>query len=223
MAGEASPRAIGSIPATKAVPRPCRKLNLTDSPCTIPGCTYEPRSITPGAKLPYQKLFPRPAVPAHDSDGRAGHATFDMFSIQFFPPAVKQKNRPERKGHNLPTGARGIGAKRSSRSPGGNVLRDYFISRVHRDIDAIMDDMREAHRGRSDSAPKNSVAEELKRDLEEVAQFNGSKLEQLIMLFCKQTKLRYNKLTKEEKQWLARIAQKSELLKSSVSQRGRKR
>jgi len=100
---------------------------------------------------------------------------------------------------------------------------EYFASRVHRDIDAIMVDIRKAHRGRSDSAPKNSVAEELKRDLEEVAQFNGSKLEQLIMLFCKQTKLRYNKLTEEEKQWLTRIAQKSELLKGSVSQRGKKR
>ena len=100
---------------------------------------------------------------------------------------------------------------------------EYFTSRVHRDIDAIMEDMRTAHLGRSDSAPKNSAAEELKQDLEEVARFNGSKLEQLIMLFCKQTKLRYNKLTEEEKQWLARIAQKSELLKGSVSQRGKKR
>ena len=100
---------------------------------------------------------------------------------------------------------------------------EYFASRVHRDIDTIMADMREAHRGRSDSAPENSAAEELKRDLKEVAQFNGSKLEQLIMLFCKQTKLRYNKLTEEEKQWLARIAQKSELLKGSVSQRGKNR
>ncbi len=100
---------------------------------------------------------------------------------------------------------------------------EYFTSRVHRDIDAIMEDMRKAHLGRSDSAPKNFAAEELKQDLEEVAYFNGSKLEQLIMLFCKQTKLRYNKLTEEEKQWLARIAQKSELLKSSVSQRGKKR
>ena len=100
---------------------------------------------------------------------------------------------------------------------------EYFTSRVHRDIDAIMEDMRKAHLGRSDSAPKSSAAEELKQDLEEVARFNGSKLEQLIMLFCKQTKLRYNKLTEEEKQWLARIAQKSELLKSSVPQRGKKR
>ena len=100
---------------------------------------------------------------------------------------------------------------------------EYFTSRVHRDIDSIMEDMRETHRGQSDSAPESSAVEELKRDLEEVACFNGSKLEQLIMLFCKQTKLRYNKLTEEEKQWLARIAQKSELLKSSVPQRGKKR
>ena len=56
----------------------------------------------------------------------------------------------------------------------------------------------------------DAAAEELKQDLDEVAHFNGSKLEQLIMLFCKQTKLRYKKLTEEEKQWLARIAQKSE-------------
>lgn len=32
---------------------------------------------------------------------------------------------------------------------------DYFSSRVHKDIDAIMEDMRQTHRGRSDSAPKN--------------------------------------------------------------------
>ena len=70
---------------------------------------------------------------------------------------------------------------------------EYFASRVHRDIDAIMEDIRKTHRGRSDSAPDNSVAEELKQDLEEVARFKGSKLEQLIMVFCKQTKLRYNR------------------------------
>ena len=100
---------------------------------------------------------------------------------------------------------------------------EYFTSRVHRDIDAIMEDIRETHRGRSDSAPETSIAEELKQDLEEVARFKGSKLEQLIMVFCKQTKLRYNKLTEEEKQWLTRIMRKSELLKSSISQRGKKR
>ncbi|MBQ8802900.1 MAG: DUF5626 family protein [Tyzzerella sp.] len=100
---------------------------------------------------------------------------------------------------------------------------DYFSSRVHNDIDGIMEDLREAHRGRSDGAPKTSVAEELKRDLEEVANFEGSRVEQLLMIYCKQTKLRYNKLTEEEKQWLVRIMQKSELMKSHTLQRGKKK
>lgn len=100
---------------------------------------------------------------------------------------------------------------------------DYFSSRVHHDIDAIMEDIREAHRGRSDSAPENTIVDELKRDLEEVAGFKGSRVEQLLMVFCKQTKLRYNKLTEEEKQWLTRIVQKSELAKSFVPQRGKRK
>jgi len=65
--------------------------------------------------------------------------------------------------------------------------------------------------------------DELKRDLEEVAGFKGSRAEQLLMVFCKQTKLRYNRLTEEEKQWLTRIVQKSELAKSYVPQRGKRK
>ena len=99
----------------------------------------------------------------------------------------------------------------------------YFSSRVHHDIDAIMEDIREAHRGRSDSAPENTIVDELKRDLEEVANFKGSRAEHLFMVLCKQTKLRYTKLTEEEKQWLTRIVQKSELTKSYVPQRGKRK
>lgn len=100
---------------------------------------------------------------------------------------------------------------------------DYFSSRVHHDIDAIMEDIRQAHRGRSDSAPENTIVDELKQDLEEVANFKGSRAEQLLMVFCKQTKLRYSKLTEEEKQWLTRIVQKSELAKSYLPQRGKRK
>ncbi len=99
----------------------------------------------------------------------------------------------------------------------------YFSSRVHHAIDAIMEDIRQAHKGRSDSAPENTIVDEFKRDLEEVASFKGSRAEQLLMVFCKQTKLRYGKLTGEEKQWPSRIVQKSELAKSYVSQRGKKK
>lgn len=63
----------------------------------------------------------------------------------------------------------------------------------------------------------------MKRDMEEVANFKGSRAEKLIMLFCKQTKLKYSRLAEEEKQWLTRIAQKPELSRSPVNQRGKKR
>lgn len=87
---------------------------------------------------------------------------------------------------------------------------EYFCQRVHEDIDAIIQDIRDAHKGDSTSAPDITVAQEIKRDLEEVANFKGSRTEQLILLFCKQTRLKYSRLTDEEKQWLTRIAQKSE-------------
>ena len=101
---------------------------------------------------------------------------------------------------------------------------DYFSSRVHSDIDGIMADLREAHKGRNDSAPANNdLVSDIKQDLEEVANFKGSRAEQLLLLFCKQTKLKYGKLTEEEKQWLMKIVQKSELAKSFVPQRGKKK
>ena len=100
---------------------------------------------------------------------------------------------------------------------------DYFTSRVHEDIDAIMEDIREAHRGRSESGPEHSAISDLKQDLEDVANFKGSRAEAWLMMYCKQTQTPYNKLSEEEKHWLMRIAQKSKLAKSHVSQRGKGR
>ena len=48
---------------------------------------------------------------------------------------------------------------------------EYFSRRVHDDIDGIMKDLKEAISGRAESTPKNPVAAELKKDLEEVANF----------------------------------------------------
>jgi len=60
------------------------------------------------------------------------------------------------------------------------------------------------------------------QDLEDVANFKGSRAETWLMLYCKQTQTSYHKLTEEEKQWLMRIEQKSKLAKGHVSQRGKK-
>lgn len=100
---------------------------------------------------------------------------------------------------------------------------EYFSRRVHDDIDSIITDMKTAHTSRTNGTPKTSVAAELKEALDEAANFKGSRLERLIVLFCKQTKLKYSKLTDEEKQWLIRIAHKSELSKDYASKRGKNR
>ena len=101
--------------------------------------------------------------------------------------------------------------------------RDYFTSRVHEDIDAIMEDIRETHHGRSESGPERSAIADLKQDLKDVANFKGSRAEAWLMMYCKQTQTPYNKLSEEEKHWLMKIAQKSKLAKGHVSQRGKKR
>ena len=100
---------------------------------------------------------------------------------------------------------------------------EYFSRRVHDDIDGIMEDIKEAHRGRAESAPKNSVVTELKKDLDELANFKGSRLEQWLLIYCKQNRLPYHKLTEEEKQWLIRIGSKSDFMKSHIQQRGKMR
>lgn len=100
---------------------------------------------------------------------------------------------------------------------------EYFSHRVYEDLRAIMEDIREAHRSRSESADESTVADELKRDLEEAANFKGSRLEQLVFLFCKRTQIRYNKLTEEEKKWLIRISMKSELAQGGPPQRGKRK
>ncbi len=85
-----------------------------------------------------------------------------------------------------------------------------------------MEDIREAHRGRSDSARRIPCGR-TQAGFGGSGELQGSRAEQLLMVFCKQTKLRYTKLTEEEKQWLTRIVQKSELAKSYVPQRGKRK
>ncbi len=43
-----------------------------------------------------------------------------------------------------------------------------------------------------------------------------------LMFICKRLQLKYGKLSDEEKKWLKKIAEKSDLLKNPIPQRGRK-
>ena len=56
-----------------------------------------------------------------------------------------------------------------------------------------------------------TAAEQMKKDLEEVANFKGSKLEKQLILYCKQLQIDYRKLTEEEFRWFIKILRKSKL------------
>ena len=54
---------------------------------------------------------------------------------------------------------------------------EYFNHMVSNDLHAIIKDIREAHKKDSDTAPETTIADELKKDLEDAANFKGSPLE----------------------------------------------
>ena len=55
-------------------------------------------------------------------------------------------------------------------------------------------DIRAVHKSESESAPPTAIAEELKQDLEDVANFKRSPLEKQAALYCKRLGINYNKL-----------------------------
>ena len=57
---------------------------------------------------------------------------------------------------------------------------------------------------------------------EETAREDSDPEQAALAFICKRLKLNYKKLSEEEKKWLKKIAQKSDLLKNPNPQRGRK-
>ena len=81
---------------------------------------------------------------------------------------------------------------------------------IQQDINKIALDLRETHK------------DDFLQTADEVAS-EGSDPEQAALVFiCKRLKLNLKKLSEEEKKWLKKIAQKSDLLKNPNPQRGRK-
>ena len=93
---------------------------------------------------------------------------------------------------------------------------------IQQDINKIALDLREAHKDDFFSVPEDNPLEDFLQTAEETTR-EGSDPEQTAMMFiCKRLKLNYGKLSEEEKKWLKKIAQKSDLLKNPKPQRGRK-
>lgn len=100
---------------------------------------------------------------------------------------------------------------------------EYFSHMVSDDIHAIIRDIREVHKKDNETAPTTTIVDEIKKDLEEVANFKGSDKEKQAILYCKRLGINYKKLSTEEFQSLIQILNKSSLLKSPMNQKKKRK
>jgi transcriptional regulator with XRE-family HTH domain len=97
----------------------------------------------------------------------------------------------------------------------------YFRNIVNEDMDCIIRDIREAHKGDSTSAPDTTAVDEIKNSLDEAARFHGSNEEKRVVVFCRQLGIDYPKLTPEEFRVIIKVLEKSKLLKIPRKRRRR--
>ena len=83
-------------------------------------------------------------------------------------------------------------------------------------------DLREAHKDDFFSVPEDNPLEDFLQTAEETASPDSDPEQAALAFICKRLKLNLKKLSEDEKKWLKKIAQKSDLLKNPNPQRGRK-
>lgn len=93
---------------------------------------------------------------------------------------------------------------------------------IQQDINGIALDLREAHKDDFFSVPEDNPLEDFLQTIEETAKEDSDPEQAALVFICKRLKLNLKKLSDEEKKWLKKIAQKSDLLKNPNPQRGRK-
>lgn len=71
-------------------------------------------------------------------------------------------------------------------------------------------------------AEEDNPLEDFLQTAEETTREDSDPEQAAMAFICKRLKLNYGKLSEEEKKWLKKIAQKSDLLKNPKPQRGRK-
>ena len=93
---------------------------------------------------------------------------------------------------------------------------------IQQDINKIALDLREAHKDDFFSVPEDNPLEDFLQTVDEAASSDSDPEQAALAFICKRLKLNLKKLSEEEKKWLKKIAQKSDLLKNPTPQRGRK-
>ena len=100
--------------------------------------------------------------------------------------------------------------------------KTYFQQVIHSDIDNMIEDIKEAHRQDSTSAPKDAVAEKTTGRWRKPS-FTGSPQEKQVVVMCRQLRIDYTKLTPEEFQVMIRVLGKSKHLNIPKGKHRKKR
>lgn len=100
---------------------------------------------------------------------------------------------------------------------------NYFCQVTHRTWDAILHDIREAHKDDIDSAPDGSNAVKLVKDAKRAMAVLGSYLDVFTALMCTQLQIRYEKLSEQERTALKNVMKKSPAYKDSPLSRMKRR
>lgn len=106
------------------------------------------------------------------------------------------------------------------------VSEDIFYGHViHNDLDAIVKDIRAAHqndRTTADADYNNAATpEEVQEMMDNAFNYEGNLDRKRAYLICQTLKVDYNRLSQEDQEALSRIARKSPVLTTAISQRGK--
>ena len=93
---------------------------------------------------------------------------------------------------------------------------------IQQDINSIALDLREAHRDDFFSVPEDNPLKEMLETAGEIVSQDSDTEQAYLAFICKRLKLNFRKLSVEERKWLKKIAEKSDLLKNPKPQRGRR-
>ena len=93
---------------------------------------------------------------------------------------------------------------------------------IQQDMNKIALDLREAHKDDFFSVPEDNPLKGLLEAATEITNPDSDPEQASLAFICKRLRLNFKKLSGEEKKWLKKIAQKSDLLKKPTPQRGRK-
>jgi len=100
-----------------------------------------------------------------------------------------------------------------------------FANTFHRDLDIIVKDIREAHVSDPTTAEQETFVEVAAKDMEALLQeamdYVGNANAKRAFLICRTLKIKYERLSDEDKKVLGRVFARSEILDNIFSQRGK--